>query len=153
MQTILMRSFLRSLLATCLFFWIGILSLSAQENPECLADAGTLSGLQVNLDEDVAGLLATPAGNQNVPEGYQQLFVLTSGEELIIEAVNQFPYFEVNPEGRYTIHTLIFNPETLDLSIVEFGVTTGFDVNGLIIQGGGEICASLDVAGAPFDVT
>lgn len=32
-------------------------------------------------------------------------------------------------------------------------MTTGFDVNGLLIQGGGAICASLDVAGAPVSVT
>ena len=30
------------------------------------------------------------------------------------------------------------------------GVTTGFDVNSLLVQGGGSICASLDVQGAPF---
>jgi hypothetical protein len=36
------------------------------------------------------------------------------------------------------------------LSIVEFGVTTGFDVNALLAQGGGTVCAALDVAGAGF---
>jgi hypothetical protein len=30
------------------------------------------------------------------------------------------------------------------------GTTTGFDVNSLLVQGGGSICASLDVQGAPF---
>jgi hypothetical protein len=30
------------------------------------------------------------------------------------------------------------------------GVTTGFNVNSLLVQGGGSICASLDVQGAPF---
>ncbi len=55
--------------------------------------------------------------------------------------------------GSYTIHTLVYDPNTLDLSIVVPGVTTGFDVNGLLIQGGGSICASLDVAGAAFNVT
>jgi hypothetical protein len=33
-----------------------------------------------------------------------------------------------------------------------FGTTTGFDVNGLLIQGGGTICGALDVAGAPIVV-
>ncbi|MBK6543656.1 MAG: hypothetical protein IPG10_20845 [Flavobacteriales bacterium] len=32
-------------------------------------------------------------------------------------------------------------------------VTTGFDVNGLLVQGGGAICASLDVAGAQYNVS
>ncbi|MEO7081587.1 MAG: T9SS type A sorting domain-containing protein [Flavobacteriales bacterium] len=30
------------------------------------------------------------------------------------------------------------------------GTTTGFNVNSLLVQGGGSICASLDVQGAPF---
>src|SRR5690606_23863714 len=47
---------------------------------------------------------------------------------------------------------LVYDPLTLDLSIVEIGVTTGFEVNALLIQGGGEICASLDVVGAAFSV-
>ena len=54
--------------------------------------------------------------------------------------------------GTYRIHALVYDPNTLDLSIVEIGVTTGFDVNALLIQGGGDICASLDVAGALFEV-
>ena len=43
--------------------------------------------------------------------------------------------------------------ETLDLGIVVLGETTGFDVNGLLVQGGGSICASLDVAGAQIAVS
>ncbi|MBK6543657.1 MAG: hypothetical protein IPG10_20850, partial [Flavobacteriales bacterium] len=37
---------------------------------------------------------------------------------------------------------MVYDPNTLDLSIVELGVTTGFDVNGLLVQGGGAIRAS-----------
>jgi hypothetical protein len=35
---------------------------------------------------------------------------------------------------------------------VKPGQTTGFDVNSLLVQGGGSICAGLDVAGAAFEV-
>ena len=35
---------------------------------------------------------------------------------------------------------------------MQFGSTTGFDVNGLLVQGGGAICGALDVAGAQFTV-
>ncbi len=45
---------------------------------------------------------------------------------------------------------MVYNPDTLDLGIVQIGQTTGFDVNGLLQQGGGDICASLDVQGAVF---
>lgn len=41
----------------------------------------------------------------------------------------------------------------MDLGIVEIGVTTGVDVNGLLVQGGGNICAALDVPGAVFNVS
>ena len=87
-----------------------------------------------------------------MPTGYRLLYVLTSGNNLVIQQVNNLPLFTVRDTGRFTIHTLVYNPATLDLGIVKFGQTTGVDVNGLLIQGGGSICAALDVAGAPFSV-
>ena len=77
----------------------------------------------------------------NVPDDFEVLYVLTSGTDLVIQNVNADPEFEVTEEGSYTVHTLVYDPNTLDLSIVEIGVTTGFDVNSLLIQGGGTICA------------
>ncbi len=103
-------------------------------------------------DHGFAVLAAAVNEAPNVPEGYELVYVLTSGENLVIESVFAQAAFVVDEPGRYTIHTLVYNPETLDLGIVEFGVTTGVDVNGLLQQGGGEICGALDVAGAPFDV-
>lgn len=41
-------------------------------------------------------------------------------------------------------------PLFVQLGIVVPGTTTGFNVNSLLVQGGGSICASLDVQGAPF---
>ena len=123
--------------------------------PDCEADAGTITSdaATVCLDGGVgAQLSATPDGNAFVPNGYQTLYVLTSGSGLVIEAVSSTPVFQVSDTGSYTIHTLVYDPATLDLGIVEPGVTTGFDVNGLLVQGGGTICAALDVAGAPVVV-
>ncbi|MEM7163444.1 MAG: T9SS type A sorting domain-containing protein, partial [Bacteroidota bacterium] len=120
------------------------------ENPH----AGALSSEEYHicLEDGCASLNASPSGGKNIPEGYAELFVLTSGTGLVIEQVNSSPEFTVCEEGLYTIHTLIFNPSTLDLSIVVPGVTTGVDVLGLISEGGGDICASLDVSGAGFMV-
>ncbi|MEM1219436.1 MAG: hypothetical protein AAGH79_11005, partial [Bacteroidota bacterium] len=117
----------------------------------CDADAGTLNAAGVCVDGNLAQITANPAGNAVVPAGYEVIYVLTSGPGLIIEAVGATPEFVVSTDDNYTIHTLVYDPATLDLSIVEFGVTTGFDVNGLLIQGGGDICASLDVAGVQFN--
>ncbi len=120
----------------------------------CEADPGTLTGPDlVCLENGSATLTATPNGDAVVPTGYQVIYVLTSGAGLIIEDADANPEFTVNAAGLYTIHTLVYDPNTLDLSIIDFGVTTGFDVNALLIQGGGDICAGLDVAGAPITVS
>jgi hypothetical protein len=75
-----------------------------------------------------AVLTATANGDANVPAGYQTIYVLTSGSGLVIEQVNATPTFTVSVGGNYTIHTLVYNPATLDLTIVVPGQTTGFDV-------------------------
>ena len=127
-------------------------SFDACEAAFCLADAGSLAANDACLEENIANLTATITQQPTVPENFEVIYVLTSGEGLVIENVNASPTFDVDSEGRFTIHTLVYDPTTLDLGIVEIGVTTGVDVNNLLIQGGGDICAALDVAGAPFDV-
>ncbi len=120
----------------------------------CEADAGTITAdmSTVCYEEGSTMISATPDGNSNVPDGYSTVYVLTQGSDLVIVNAGAEPSFPVTEEGNYTIHTLVYNPDTLDLGIVELGVTTGVDVYGLLIDGGGSICASLDVAGAPITV-
>ncbi len=136
-----------TLLGFLLVFFTAFNATTAQA--QCEADAGTLGSAQL-CAADGTVIQAAPNGDAVVPEGYLTLYVLTSGDGLVIEAVSPQAAFNVDPSGSYTIHTLVFDPATLDLGIVEFGTTTGFDVNGLLQQGGGEICASLDVTGAKF---
>jgi len=116
----------------------------------CQPDAGSLSSTsaEICLEGGSAVLSATNNGDGFVPAGFQTLYVLTSGSDLIIEQTASTPSFTVTSTGLYTIHTLIYDPATLDLTIVVPGTTTGFDVNSLLSQGGGAVCASLDVAGA-----
>ncbi len=115
--------------------------------------AGTMSGgADACFNGESAMLMATANGDANVPAGYSQAYVLTSGTGLVIEQLGATPEFTVTTGGLYTIHSFVF-PSDLDLSVVVPGVTTGFDVNGLLVQGGGSLCASLDVAGAQFNVT
>jgi len=131
---------------------------------ECPADAGALAPLEPESyfsnvqticfdDRTAVQLQARATEFPTKPLGFELLYVLTEGADLVIRQVNRLPVFTVDARGTYRIHTLVYNPETLDLSIVEPGVTTGFDVNALLIQGGGDICGALDVAGAEFDVT
>jgi uncharacterized repeat protein (TIGR01451 family) len=87
-----------------------------------------------------------------IPDGYEQIFVLTQGPELIIMGAQNDLFF-VDAPGEYRVHSLVFDPLTLDLGIVEPGGTSAFDIFNLLIEGGGEICASLDLNGAFFNVT
>ncbi len=122
------------------------------EDP-CEADAGTLSGGGVACV--VAGtspLMAFPDGNSVVPDGFETVYVLTFGAELTIIGMNTVPEFIAESLGIHTIHTLVYDPDTLDLSFVEMGVTSAYDVNALLTQGGGTVCASLDMAGVMFSV-
>ncbi len=120
----------------------------------CTADAGTISADQPDqcLVNGSATLTATGNDISTVPPGYTVLYVLTQGPDLLIEQVSTTASFTVTASGQYTIHTLVYDPTTLDLSTVVFGESTGGEVNGLLIQGGGTICASLDVTGAEFQV-
>lgn len=123
----------------------------AQQQDSCAAAAGTFSSTRVCLQDTLATLTAFPAGDMNVPPGYRVGYVLTTGDSLVIREVKNTPEFTVvNPSGLYTIHTLVFDPATLDLTTVQPGVTTGTAVNALLVQGGGAICGALDVNGAAF---
>ncbi len=117
-------------------------------------DAGTSTPTVPNvcIENNSATISATPDGNQSIPDGYSLIYVLTQGQGLVIVDAGAQPSFTVDQAGDYTIHSLVYDPNTLDLDIVNFGTTTGFDVNSLLVQGGGNICASLDVAGAPVTV-
>ncbi len=125
----------------------------------CTADAGTLtaSASSVSLSNGTATISATPDGNISVPQNYEVTYVLTSGSELVIEDAGAAPSFDVTTAGSYTIHTLVAETSDstdsnyLDLSVINFGTTTGGDVLNLVGTAG--ICASLDVAGAPVEVT
>jgi len=122
---------------------------------DCLAAAGALQpamGSAVCLDNGVAVLNARQDDYPVKPEGFELLYVLTKGSGLVIQDVSKRASFTVAETGSFTIHTLVYDPATLDLSIVEPGVTTGLDVNALLIQGGGDICGALDVAGASFAI-
>ncbi len=123
----------------------------------CPANAGTLTADEL---ESCAGSIisATPNGDQVVPANYEVLYVLTSGAGLVVQETSLTPFFSVNDQGNYTIHTLVAeindpnSPDYLNPILIVPGVTTGFDVNALLLQGGGSICGSLDVSGAAITV-
>ncbi|TXD85158.1 T9SS type A sorting domain-containing protein [Subsaximicrobium wynnwilliamsii] len=126
----------------------------------CQADAGTLTAdaASVILSGATATISATEDTAPTVPSDYDVTYVLTLGTDLVIEEVAATPSFDVSTLGLYTIHTLValtdpaFSADSnfLDLSVVAFGTTTAGEV--LDIVGDNDICAALDVAGAPISV-
>ena len=131
-------------------------------NPEpCMAEAGTV--LPVSEEEALDSLsqsveiAVTLNGDQNLPAGYSQLFVLTLGTDLVVQQINETGVFVVTQPGIYRVHSLIAQttnpggPDYLDLGVVQIGVTTGFDL--LMILMDADICADLDIQGKPILVT
>lgn len=120
----------------------------------CLAQAGTLTAVLPTacLVDGSASLVAIANADTVIPPDFQQVFVLTQGTSNIIVAVGLSPEFDVSALGNYTIHSLVFDPATLNLAEIQLGVTTAAEVDTMLQQGGGTICASLDLVGAAFQV-
>ena len=126
---------------------------------ECEAEAGTTSAAasSVALADSTATISGTNDGNAVVPMGYELAYVLTMGDDLIIQDFNTSGTFAVSMAGTFRIHTLVANidgdpaEDALDLSVVVPGETPAAAVLALLEETG--ICAALDVAGAPVEVT
>ncbi len=135
-------------LSICVAVFLTFHITTVKSQAPCLASAGSLTANPI-VGFDIS---ATPVGVPIAPAGFEVLYVLTSGPSFTIEAVSTSPSFVVSDAGLFTIHTLVHDPTTLDLSTIQIGVTTGIEVNDLLIAGGGTICAALDLAGAAFVV-
>jgi hypothetical protein len=116
--------------------------------------AGTLTAdaTTVCLENGSADISATESVAPEVPAGYSVLYVLTDADNnLTILDAAATPEFTLTTEGNYIIHTLVYDPATLTPSTA-IGLEAGA-VNGLLVQGGGSICAALDLVGAPITVS
>ena len=118
----------------------------------CLAAFGTLEPSDACLNENGTALEATVNTKAVVPKGYKQLFILSSGDDQIIEGFSNEPYFEIEQSGQFTIHNLVYNPGSLPLGWINFGTTSLPLLHSFLVQGGGDICAALDMEGAVFEV-
>ena len=129
-------------------------------DPNCLADAGTSTPGESTVElgpEGTATISATGDGNQVVPAGYEQFFVLTTDPFFTILDINDTGVFTVDAAGTYTISIVVAettdasSPDFIDLSVIEFGVTNGSDIIGIFETSG--VCASIDLAGSVVTVT
>ena len=98
--------------------------IMVEEEEGCVAYSGSLYSTQAIscLENGVTVITAQENEAAVIPKGYQQLFVLTNAFTLTILDVSNTPSFEINRRGFYRIHSLVYNPATLDLSIVVPGI-------------------------------
>ncbi len=120
------------------------------EECDCDATAGTLEADESIVCEG-GTISATEVDAPFVPTGYSVLYVLTDADQnlTVIDAA-AIPSFSADSVGNFIIHTLVYDPATLDPTIA-IGLEAAV-VNSLLIQGGGSICAALDLVGASVEV-
>ncbi len=116
----------------------------------CDVVSGTITADSTDICDQKPNMLisATPDGNAFVPTGYKVKYLLTKSSDDIFYQSSDVPQFTIQGSGEFVIHTFIYDPATFDFASIDYGTTTLYDVNNQLIQGGGLICASLDVAGA-----
>ncbi len=122
--------------------------------PTCEALAGTLSAAdpEVCLENGIAIMDAVPNGDAVVPDGFLVAYLLVQGPGLIIQNVEPGSTFEWPLTGEYAVLSIVYAPFTIDPYAVQLGVTSAFDLNAQLLQGGGAVCGSLDLVGASFTV-
>jgi hypothetical protein len=119
----------------------------------CGVTAGTLipTGAPCIDNWNSTRLLANVGTQPNVPSGYIVRYLLTTEDSKIIIKVGSTPDFTVTTTGKYRIHTLVYHPNTLNFTVY-LNSTKLSELNALLIQGGGTVCAALDLDGAYFNV-
>ncbi|MFN7116704.1 MAG: T9SS type A sorting domain-containing protein [Saprospiraceae bacterium] len=148
-----MSSWIKTAFYTFVLLLSGI-TLLAQSAP-CPVKAGTLKKTSICLLNGQTLLKATHRGDTLAPRNYQVAYLLTHGDEQVIEQMATEAIFELpaydSLSGVYTIHTLVYDPATLNLGNIVFNSTKLAQVNDLLIQGNGIVCAALDLEGAQIE--
>ena len=130
-------------------------------NDDCSADAGTLTSLLDSTlrvcDLGESFTLSAQASGQVLPdENYFVLYLLSEGEDMVVEQIDNQPEFTISPRvSSFRIHTLVavFNPDSPDFfnpTSIVFQVTTISDILASIQEA--QICAALDVDGASYEI-
>jgi len=140
----------------CEFIINNILVEDRCNNGECSVSAGSISIEEENICfENNNTISATLDDNTVVGPNFQVIYMLTeqNGNNLIVVDTSSAPNFDITETGIFTIHTLVYDPLTLDLNLINFGSTSIFEINSLLQQGGGDICGALDLNGATAEVS
>ena len=127
----------------------------ATTTPACVANAGEIIPVAspVLLQNGIARVDAVLDGSSVVPSSYDSVFFLTRGSmETIVALSVASPSFSVNGPDTLTIFYLNAevtdsgSPNFIDLSLIQFGVTTIGQFAASIMDSG--VCADLTIPGA-----
>lgn len=120
---------------------------------ECTVSAGTLQSKANECLEKYGEVTisATPLGDAIVPDGFEVLYLLSKfSSQFIILENSDSPTFVVNDDDEYTIHTLVYDPNTFDASDLIGNFVPEIAVQ--FIENGGDLCGSIDSVGAHIKV-
>ena len=127
-----------------------VAGLELSLNECCLAQAGAMNSAMTSgcVDENSGVLASATSVSANIPSGFVQEFLLTS-EGFVLEATSTNPNFVINTPGVYIIHSIVYNPNTFNLTQFTIGTSTAFDIRSAYRSQG--ICASIDIVGASVE--
>lgn len=119
----------------------------------CEAAAGNLIPDQANVcyAGSPTSISATPSGTAIVPAGFATEYLLFSTSGVVLQR-SATPAFTGLYVGGFSIRTLVYDPSTFDPEAILLGHATVGSINEQFVQGGGSICASLDITGAAITV-
>ena len=101
------------------------------------------------LDDEV--LVGTRVTSSTPQPGIETSYLLASQAGTVLQ-VSDTPEFWIQATGNYTIHALVYDPLSFNLAAITIGSSTVASLNAQFVQGGGFICAGLDLAGTPVTV-
>ncbi len=136
----------------CEFIINGIAIIDDCEPCDAAAGNLTIDNSTVCFENGEASISATPMGNMNAPPGFGIAYLLSKSPGNAIIAIENIAEFVVNSSGNYTIHTLVFDLSVNVSDSIVLNQTTIFEIDALLIQGGGSICGDLDLSGASVEV-
>lgn len=141
---------LKWLAGMALALLVGLFPLQAIAGNPCGAHAPQMEmdSTLICLVNEQATLTATSNDQAEVPAGFELAYLLSTTNGLLIEQVSSAPTFTVNEAGIWRIHSLVYDPTTLDPAVIIPGTTYIYHLSAMLMQGGGAICASLTMNGA-----
>ncbi len=96
-------------------------------------------------------LIGTRVESTTSDPGMSSIYLLTNSNGVIVQLASQ-PEFLISSQGSYTIHGMVYNPQAYSTNTITLGQTRLADLNAQFVQGGGFICAGLDLVGVRVEV-